>query len=82
MLRGDFVPASDDAALEQTKSGFYRVCVNVSTDVFSRAVFYSFMLCVGTCFENGFLVRRVFIGDDHTYVFTDVIVYASAEKRW
>jgi hypothetical protein len=40
------------------------------------------MLCVGTCFENGFLVRRVFIGDDHTYVFTDVIVYASAEKRW
>jgi hypothetical protein len=36
MLRRNFVPSTDDAALEQGESRFHGVCMNVTTDVLFR----------------------------------------------
>jgi hypothetical protein len=67
VLRADFVPRSDDAALEQRKGILHSVGVNVSSepDVLFGAVVHRLMPSVA----HGFAVRAVIVGHDYVNIF-------------
>src|ERR1051326_8644568 len=78
MLRTDFVPASDDAALQERECIFNCVGVDSSSksDVLSRTVVYGFMFVS----PNGLAVSRKLIGHDYVHIRTDVFLNVSLQR--
>ena len=72
MLRGNSMPRSHDAALEQAESGFDGIGVNVTHDVDPAAVFDDFLF--SRCgFSHSHFVRSGIIGENDFHIFADIL---------
>lgn len=78
MLRGNFVPSADDAALEQGKGRLNGIGVNVSNDIlFGVADGLMELLLVH---GEGIGIDLRFIGDDYFHIFANVVCHDLADS--
>lgn len=73
MLGTDFVPCSNNAALQKRERGFHRVGMNVTASVFLRAVVNLLMRGGDAIFPHGRAVHVVIVSHDDVYVLADVL---------
>lgn len=75
MLRRDFMPCADDAALQEREGRLNRVCIEFTAHVFFRAVIDCRMFDGGNIrLLYGPRISRVFIRHDHVHVLRDVLL--------